>query len=234
MARKRENEGKKKTSVMAWKRGAWSAEEDRKLAEYVTAHGDKRWTTVAAKAGLDRCGKSCRLRWLNYLRPGIKRGNISEEEEDLIIRLHNLLGNRWALIAGRLPGRTDNEIKNHWNTHLSKRSLTIQDLNVKMNQKLESSSGVASPSPALASDALPVLHSTADGSELNVGQPFDFTLNWNATANEFEAEGYGYGFADHEELFRGGSLVDAHRHHLPVELNELSGFIDCEEWYFVS
>uniref|UniRef100_A0A6V7QXG0 Uncharacterized protein n=1 Tax=Ananas comosus var. bracteatus TaxID=296719 RepID=A0A6V7QXG0_ANACO len=80
--------------------------------------------------------KSCRLRWLNYLRPGIKRGNISEDEEDLIIRLHNLLGNRWSLIAGRLPGRTDNEIKNHWNTHLSKRSLTIDDLNLKLNHNL--------------------------------------------------------------------------------------------------
>lgn len=68
-----------------------------------------------------RCGKSCRLRWMNYLRPDIKRGNITSEEEDLIIRLHSLLGNRWSLIAGRLPGRTDNEIKNHWNTHLSKR-----------------------------------------------------------------------------------------------------------------
>ncbi|KAF6163290.1 hypothetical protein GIB67_025154 [Kingdonia uniflora] len=72
-------------------------------------------------AGLKRCGKSCRLRWLNYLRPDIKRGNFSEEEEDLIIRLHKLLGNRWSLIAGRLPGRTDNEIKNYWNTNLSKK-----------------------------------------------------------------------------------------------------------------
>ena len=68
-----------------------------------------------------RCGKSCRLRWMNYLRPGIKRGNISEDEEDLIVRLHGLLGNRWSLIAGRLPGRTDNEIKNYWNTHLLKK-----------------------------------------------------------------------------------------------------------------
>lgn len=74
-----------------------------------------------ACVGLFRCGKSCRLRWMNYLRPDIKRGNITPDEEDLIVRMHALLGNRWSLIAGRLPGRTDNEIKNYWNTHLSKR-----------------------------------------------------------------------------------------------------------------
>ncbi|KAJ6851735.1 myb-related protein 308-like [Iris pallida] len=72
--------------------------------------------------GLKRCGKSCRLRWLNYLRPNISRGNISCGEEELIVRLHKLLGNRWSLIAGRLPGRTDNEIKNYWNTYLSKKT----------------------------------------------------------------------------------------------------------------
>ncbi|KAA8541639.1 hypothetical protein F0562_022791 [Nyssa sinensis] len=102
-------------------RGAWTAEEDRKLAEVIENHGAKKWKTIAAKAGLNRCGKSCRLRWLNYLRPNIKRGNISDQEEDLILRLHKLLGNRWSLIAGRLPGRTDNEIKNYWNSHLSKK-----------------------------------------------------------------------------------------------------------------
>ncbi|KAJ6389222.1 hypothetical protein OIU77_027542 [Salix suchowensis] len=102
-------------------RGAWTTEEDSKLARCVEVHGAKRWKTVALKSGLNRCGKSCRLRWLNYLRPNIKRGNISCEEEDLIIRLHKLLGNRWSLIAGRLPGRTDNEIKNYWNSHLSKK-----------------------------------------------------------------------------------------------------------------
>ncbi|XP_041029050.1 transcription factor MYB114-like [Juglans microcarpa x Juglans regia] len=102
-------------------KGAWTEEEDKKLSQYIEIHGAKRWTTVAVKAGLNRCGKSCRLRWLNYLRPNIKRGNISDAEEDLILRLHKLLGNRWSLIAGRLPGRTDNEIKNYWNSHLSKK-----------------------------------------------------------------------------------------------------------------
>ncbi|XP_061337061.1 transcription factor MYB3-like [Gastrolobium bilobum] len=112
------NNGPTKKAV---NRGAWTPEEDKKLAQCIEIHGAKRWKTVAVKSGLNRCGKSCRLRWLNYLRPNIKRGNISDEEEDLILRLHKLLGNRWSLIAGRLPGRTDNEIKNYWNSHLCKK-----------------------------------------------------------------------------------------------------------------
>ncbi|XP_057531375.1 myb-related protein 330-like isoform X2 [Amaranthus tricolor] len=88
--------------------------------------------------GLLRCGKSCRLRWMNYLRPDIKRGNITPDEDDLIIRLHALLGNRWSIIAGRLPGRTDNEIKNYWNTHLSKRLLS-QGTDPNTHKKLSES-----------------------------------------------------------------------------------------------
>ncbi|KAL5563677.1 hypothetical protein UlMin_033424 [Ulmus minor] len=61
---------------------------------------------------------------MNYLRPSVKRGQIAPDEEDLILRLHRLLGNRWSLIAGRIPGRTDNEIKNYWNTHLSKKLIS--------------------------------------------------------------------------------------------------------------
>ncbi|CAL9039185.1 transcription factor MYB1-like [Musa acuminata AAA Group] len=102
-------------------RGAWSACEDKILSDYIKTHGEGKWRDLPKRAGLKRCGKSCRLRWLNYLRPDIKRGNITEDEESLIIKLHRLLGNRWSLIAGRLPGRTDNEIKNYWNTNLSKK-----------------------------------------------------------------------------------------------------------------
>ncbi|KAF8037196.1 hypothetical protein BT93_B0183 [Corymbia citriodora subsp. variegata] len=103
------------------KKGLWTAEEDRLLADYVRVHGKGKWNRIPQMTGLKRCGKSCRLRWMNYLSPSVKRGDFSEEEDDLIIRLHNLLGNRWSLIAGRVPGRTDNQVKNHWNTHLSKR-----------------------------------------------------------------------------------------------------------------
>ncbi|KAF7134821.1 hypothetical protein RHSIM_Rhsim08G0238300 [Rhododendron simsii] len=114
-------------------RGAWSLQEDQILINFIKTHGQGSWRSVAQKAGLKRCGKSCRLRWLNYLRPDIKRGEISADEEDLIIRLHSLLGNRWALIAKRLPGRTDNEIKNYWNTNLAKKS---QDKKSKLPIKL--------------------------------------------------------------------------------------------------
>eukprot|EP00257_Ricinus_communis_P023987 XP_015584118.1 transcription factor MYB114 [Ricinus communis] len=136
MAPKKSSEASTK---IVMNKGAWTAEEDRKLAQFIEVHGAKRWKTIATKAGLNRCGKSCRLRWLNYLRPNIKRGNISDEEEDLILRLHKLLGNRWSLIAGRLPGRTDNEIKNYWNSHLSK----------KINKKEEA------PEPARPQEANP-------------------------------------------------------------------------------
>ncbi|OWM84114.1 transcription factor MYB8-like [Punica granatum] len=103
-------------------KGAWTVIEDYILIDYVKRNGEGKWGRVVKETGLRRCGKSCRLRWLNYLRPDIKRGNISDDEEELIIRLHKLLGNRWSLIAGRLPGRTDNKIKNYWNTVLKKKS----------------------------------------------------------------------------------------------------------------
>eukprot|EP00253_Pinus_taeda_P003567 PITA_03567 len=106
---------------MGVKKGAWTLDEDKILVDYITKHGHGNWRALPKQAGLLRCGKSCRLRWTNYLRPDIKRGNFSPEEEDQIIKLHELIGNRWSTIASYLPGRTDNEIKNVWNTHLKKR-----------------------------------------------------------------------------------------------------------------
>ncbi|GKV01891.1 hypothetical protein SLEP1_g14404 [Rubroshorea leprosula] len=126
---------------MGLKKGPWTPEEDQILIKYIQLHGHSNWRALPKQAGLLRCGKSCRLRWINYLRPDIKRGNFTEEEEETIIKLHEMLGNRWSAIAARLPGRTDNEIKNVWHTHLKKRL-------IKRNQPvINSPSQVLLPTP---------------------------------------------------------------------------------------
>ncbi|KAL3509768.1 hypothetical protein ACH5RR_029169 [Cinchona calisaya] len=103
------------------KKGPWTAAEDAILMEYVKKHGEGNWNAVQRNSGLMRCGKSCRLRWANHLRPNLKKGAFSAEEESLIVELHAKLGNKWARMASQLPGRTDNEIKNYWNTRLKRR-----------------------------------------------------------------------------------------------------------------
>ncbi|KAJ0616843.1 putative transcription factor MYB-HB-like family [Helianthus annuus] len=108
------------------KKGPWSSEEDAKLKEFIGKFGTGgNWIALPQKAGLKRCGKSCRLRWLNYLRPNIRHGEYSDEEDRIICNLYASIGSRWSVIAAQLPGRTDNDIKNYWNTKLKKKLLTM-------------------------------------------------------------------------------------------------------------
>ncbi|XP_010464847.1 PREDICTED: transcription factor GAMYB-like [Camelina sativa] len=105
----------------ALKKGPWTSTEDGILIDYVKKHGEGNWNAVQKHTSLARCGKSCRLRWANHLRPNLKKGAFSEDEEQLIVELHAKLGNKWAQMAEHLPGRTDNEIKNYWNTRIKRR-----------------------------------------------------------------------------------------------------------------
>ncbi|XP_022734866.1 transcription factor MYB62-like [Durio zibethinus] len=114
------------------RRGPWTLEEDTLITHYIARHGEGRWNMLAKYAGLKRTGKSCRLRWLNYLKPDIKRGNLTPEEQLLILELHSKWGNRWSKIAQHLPGRTDNEIKNYWRTRVQKQA---RQLNIESNSK---------------------------------------------------------------------------------------------------
>ncbi|KAH6828622.1 myb domain protein 60 [Perilla frutescens var. hirtella] len=127
------------------KKGPWTPEEDIILVSYIQEHGPGNWSAVPSTTGLLRCSKSCRLRWTNYLRPGIKRGNFTPHEQGMIIHLQALLGNKWAAIATYLPRRTDNDIKNYWNTHLKKKLQSISiDTKSRAHSVVGSSSAYAS------------------------------------------------------------------------------------------
>ncbi|KAA8523436.1 hypothetical protein F0562_009859 [Nyssa sinensis] len=128
------------------KKGPWSPAEDLRLITFIHKHGHGNWRALPKQAGLLRCGKSCRLRWINYLNPDVKRGNFSPEEEQTIIKLHQSLGNKWSKIASHLPGRTDNEIKNVWNTHLKKKILLVKDANLYGDETNNESSMISSSS----------------------------------------------------------------------------------------
>ncbi|KAG5535446.1 hypothetical protein RHGRI_023271 [Rhododendron griersonianum] len=137
------------------KRGPWSPDEDATLKSYIDQHGTcGNWIALPQKIGLKRCGKSCRLRWLNYLRPNIKHGGFSEEEDNIICSLYLSIGSRWSIIAAQLPGRTDNDIKNYWNTRLKKKLMGKQRKeqrasSIKHEMKRECESFVVNPHEAM-------------------------------------------------------------------------------------
>ncbi|KAL6616814.1 hypothetical protein ACP70R_039084 [Stipagrostis hirtigluma subsp. patula] len=127
------------------RKGPWTEEEDVQLVWFVRLLGERRWDFLAKVSGLRRTGKSCRLRWVNYLHPGLKRGRMTPDEERQVIHLHAKWGNRWSRIAKSMPGRTDNEIKNYWRTHMRKQAKAASsssDTTASMSPTSSSSSQV--------------------------------------------------------------------------------------------
>ncbi|XP_048233075.1 transcription factor WER-like [Ricinus communis] len=156
------------------KKGAWSQEEDDKLRAYVQRYGHWNWRQLPKFAGLSRCGKSCRLRWMNYLRPGVRRGNYCIKEEDLIIKLREQMGNKWSMIAAKLPGRTDNEVKNYWHTHIKKKEKQKESISLLREVSSETNSptgvnenGEATPAKNVVEIEKPPSHLILESSPLS-------------------------------------------------------------------
>lgn len=179
------------------KRGPWSPEEDAKLKEYIEKHGSGgNWIALPQKAGLRRCGKSCRLRWLNYLRPNIKHGEFSDDEDRIICTLYTNIGSRWSIIAGQLPGRTDNDIKNYWNTKLKKKLLmgSLMAPNPFSSNKIirppnntyQQYPILSSPTSSYSSSLPPTLRYYSNNNNVN-NTCYNYTIL--ATAKPFTSEG---------------------------------------------
>ncbi|OAY72136.1 Transcription factor MYB59 [Ananas comosus] len=140
------------------RKGPWTEQEDLQLVWLVGLFGERRWdflAKVSGLRGLNRTGKSCRLRWVNYLHPGLKRGRMTPQEEELILELHSKWGNRFDPIktTRKLPGRTDNEIKNYWRTHMRKKAQELRKTSSPSSSSPSSSSSSSTSSSSNTSSA---------------------------------------------------------------------------------
>ncbi|KAJ0448402.1 putative transcription factor MYB-HB-like family [Helianthus annuus] len=210
------------------KKGSWSAEEDQKLISYIEKYGIWNWSQMPRFAGLSRNGKSCRLRWMNYLKPNVKRGNFSKEEEEIILHSHSLLGNRWSAIASKLPGRTDNDVKNYWHTHLKKRAIKHKKLPEKPEQN------DTNPSPTYGLDNVEGTQQSTNHSNYVSGSWFTFdddnpSSSCTTTTNDY---GFDQFTAEYHDAGSPGTIDDLQLfwdqlcpvENLEIANNHLDGF----------